>query len=142
MLGMYIPAVVLAVLGLREFRISLKARKAIIRLVLTSSMISPLLLIFILLSGLSTHSSVQYLSADQYNTFSFLKTTSKPDLVVLAIPRTSMYVPGYSGLRVVYGHPFETINAAEQEMNVNLFFEKSMTFEQENSFIAKIKYLM
>jgi len=50
-----------------------------------------------------------------------------------------MYVPGYSGLRVVYGHPFETINAAEQEMNVNLFFEKSMTFEQENSFIAKNK---
>lgn len=42
--------------------------------------------------------------------------------VVLASPELSMYLPAY-GLRVVYGHPMETIRAEERKQAVAAFYE-------------------
>ena len=33
------------------------------------------------------------------------------------------FIPGHSGRRVIYGHPFETVNAAAEEQAVRQFFE-------------------
>jgi hypothetical protein len=42
--------------------------------------------------------------------------------VVLAGPDTGLYIPARTGLRVLYGHPFETVNAQAEREAVEGFF--------------------
>ena len=47
---------------------------------------------------------------------------SPPDAIVLASPDSSLYLPIY-GLRVVYGHPFETLHPVDRKQEVTDFFQ-------------------
>lgn len=44
-----------------------------------------------------------------------------PGALVLAAPETSLFLPAY-GVRVVYGHPFETLNAEARHRRVRDFY--------------------
>ncbi len=44
-----------------------------------------------------------------------------PGALVLASPETSLFLPVY-GLRVVYGHPFETLHAERRRQSVEAFY--------------------
>lgn len=48
------------------------------------------------------------------------------ECLVLASPQMGMFLPGHSGCRVMYGHPFETVNAAQEEMRVTSFYAGEM----------------
>jgi hypothetical protein len=41
---------------------------------------------------------------------------------VLASPRLGLFVPGQTGARSYYGHPFETIEAEQKRANVEAFY--------------------
>ncbi|HWQ03854.1 MAG TPA: hypothetical protein VN452_00710 [Longilinea sp.] len=60
---------------------------------------------------------------------SYLAQNSQPEEIVLASPRTGAIIPAYTGLRVVYGHPFETVNALTEKGLVERFFSSSMDAE-------------
>jgi hypothetical protein len=51
-----------------------------------------------------------------------LEANASPDEVVLASPGYSLYLPGQTGMRVVYAHPFETVRAEEREAAVYAFY--------------------
>ena len=68
--------------------------------------------------GLFSH---LYLSQDEVTAMEWLLDRAQ-DEVVLASPRTSMFLPGWAGVRVVMGHPFETIDAETKEAQVEAFF--------------------
>jgi hypothetical protein len=36
-----------------------------------------------------------------------------------------MFIPAHTGRRVLYGHPFETVNAEAEEAAVNQFFQNA-----------------
>jgi hypothetical protein len=42
--------------------------------------------------------------------------------VVLASPRVGLFVPGQTGARAFYGHPFETIDADHKKSQVESFY--------------------
>ncbi len=44
------------------------------------------------------------------------------DAVILAGPDTGLLIPAYTGRRVLYGHPFETVDAETQMNVVNSYF--------------------
>jgi uncharacterized membrane protein len=44
--------------------------------------------------------------------------------VVLASPGTSLFIPAWAGNRVIYGHPFETIDAERKRELAEIFFEE------------------
>ena len=48
----------------------------------------------------------------------WLKERTTSDDVVLASPLASAWIPGWAGARVVYGHPYETLDAAEKKQAV------------------------
>jgi hypothetical protein len=50
-----------------------------------------------------------------------LKENATPDDGVLASPSMSLFVPAY-GPRVVYGHPFETLNPRERKAQVEAYY--------------------
>jgi hypothetical protein len=62
-----------------------------------------------------------YMSRDEGTAMEWLLDKAQ-DEVVLASPRTGMWLPGRAGVRVVMGHPFETIDAQTKEARVEAFF--------------------
>ena len=63
--------------------------------------------------------------------------------VVLAAPRTGMYLPGRAGVRVVYGHPFETIDAADKQARAEAFFRGALSRDEWRRLAAqhRIRYV-
>lgn len=54
--------------------------------------------------------------------FKWLRENTPPDTVMLAAPRLGMFLPGQTGRRVFYGHPFETIEATQKEAAARAFY--------------------
>jgi hypothetical protein len=62
-----------------------------------------------------------YLSQDEAAGMQWLLGHA-PGQVVLAAPRTGTLLPGHAGVRVFYGHPFETIDAPLKRAQAEAFF--------------------
>lgn len=59
-----------------------------------------------------------FLERDYAVTFQWLKQNTDANDVILAASDVSVWIPGWVGARVVYGHPFETMNAAIKETQI------------------------
>ena len=42
----------------------------------------------------------------------------KKNALILASPQTGLLIPAHTGRKVIYGHPYETVYAAEEEKNI------------------------
>ncbi len=54
--------------------------------------------------------------------YEWLEEIGRQNEVVLAGPNTSLWLPARTDLRVVYGHPFETVPAEKREQQMEDFF--------------------
>jgi hypothetical protein len=59
-----------------------------------------------------------FLPHDYAVAFQWLKDHPTSDEVILASEPVSVWVPSWVGARVVYGHPFETLYAAQKQQEV------------------------
>ncbi len=59
-----------------------------------------------------------FLEHDYYVAYQWVNEHSSSSDVVLASPVVSAWIPGWAETRVVYGHPFETLNAAVKRQQV------------------------
>ena len=62
------------------------------------------------------------LQSDYWHMFQWLDDSGELDKVVLAAPNVSLWVPAYTDDVVVFGHPFETIDAKERLRQVEEFY--------------------
>jgi hypothetical protein len=70
-------------------------------------------------SGISARLFVR---AEEQAVFNWLRENSTPEAVILAGPRLGMFIPGQTGNRVWYGHPFETVRADQKEAALLAFY--------------------
>ncbi len=120
-IGMIVPVVYFAVRALEDYwfhRISPKWRDAalvaLFVFILPSNILSLGLPIFGVISPPAGVKSFQILSADYSQAINWLRDNGTPGKIVLAPPRISLWIPAYTSLRVVYGHPYETLDASEK----------------------------
>ncbi|MGH2582065.1 MAG: hypothetical protein ACRDFQ_04125 [Anaerolineales bacterium] len=75
--------------------------------------------------------------------FSWLEESAPPGSLVLAGPETGLLIPAYTDARVVYGHPFETVNAESKKSDVTEFFSGQLTSVETISYLQSegIDYL-
>ena len=59
---------------------------------------------------------------EEITALTWLRENSAPDDVVLASPRLGTFVPGQTGARAFYGHPFETIDAEAKKAMAEAFY--------------------
>ena len=64
------------------------------------------------------HAPEYYLTQDETAALNWLKDNTAADAVILAGPEMGLFIPAQTGRRVIYGHPFETVNAELEEENV------------------------
>jgi hypothetical protein len=123
MLGIYIPAAMLAVTALTFLRG--KRLQNVWMALLGFSLITNLLILSAGVFGSSARDPALYLTRGEYQALEWMRMHTSEDAVILVSPEMGRYVPALTGRRVLYGHPFETVNAEEKEQLVTEFLSDS-----------------
>jgi hypothetical protein len=90
--------------------------------------------LFLIAGHLATASDF-YLSDGEWAALKWLRDEGRPDAVVLCSPRMGLFVPAWAGQPVVYGHPFETVNAEERRAQVEAYWAEGMDAEERETFL-------
>jgi hypothetical protein len=134
LVGLAVPLAALTGFGLEwlENRIGKRVRPiAIAALVLTL----PTLLLVLLVGqfGALTHDPFLYLTRGETQALAWVEAHTPEHALLLAAPQTGLFIPAHTGRRVLYGHPFETVEAEAEKAAVSDFFSNAAT----NSLAAK-----
>ncbi len=107
LLGLYIPLALLA----GETAAQLAERKKtrwIHNSVMITSILTPVLILLASILGAYQHPPELYLQTREFAAMQWMAANTPDDSVILASEEIGMILPGQTGRRVVYGHPFET----------------------------------
>ena len=141
LLGYLVPLAGLAGIGF-DYIFERQRRTALAILSLVLLMASPTILLILIggVSAVQSHDPMLFLSSDEKISLEWLEENSPEDALVLASPQMGLFIPAYSGRKVVYGHPFETVNAQTQESIVQNFFLGTITDDQLSA-LTKFNYI-
>ncbi len=124
--GISVPLAIYAGIGL--WRVLIPATPERLRMPVTGATLSLISLTTILAIALPLvgvrdpdQGRYYYISRAEDETLSWLQVNASNDHVVLASPELSLFIPT-RGVRVVYGHDFETLHAAERKKAVEDFY--------------------
>ena len=139
--GLHLPLAFLAVIGWREVVAPLfSARRAKLLTVALFLVAFPSNLLFMLagVHAVSVHDPHVVLPDAQWEAMAWLRENVPPETVVLADEQLGAMVPAWGGgARVVYGHPFETLDVERVRAAVNDFYAGDMPDEQRATFLDR-----
>ncbi|PJF40992.1 MAG: hypothetical protein D6737_02435 [Chloroflexi bacterium] len=132
-IGIMLPVAYFATRAIEDFWFQYWSRRWRFRAfaaVLAFSSLSFLLVLFVpilpALTGNPQQSEGVFLERDYTTAFQWLENRAQSTDVVLASPKVSIWLPAWAGTRVVYGHPFETLEAdAKKEAVINWYQDES-----------------
>jgi hypothetical protein len=136
MMGLYVPLAGLAALGLENLTRPNNRRYGLLTTGLFILAIPTNLVILLAAqSGIQANDPQIYLTRGEMTSLSWIKEKTEADVLVLSSPEMGLFIPAYTGRRVVYGHPFETVNAEAEEIAVLSFFDGGFTLEELADFL-------
>ncbi len=146
-IGLGVPMGLLAGMGWwRGARKSIRARaRSFVQgLVIALSALTPIfLMVTVSLAApgpeASTSDSWLYLSDGEWAAMEWLRDPeeAQPEAVVLCAPQMGSFIPGWTGQRVVYGHPFETLNAERRAEQVKAYWSGEMNAAEQATFLRE-----
>jgi len=92
--------------------------------------------IILLLSGLygiQTQDLKLYLTRDEKAVLEWIGENTSNDALILSSPEMGLFIPAQTGRRVLYGHPFETVDADQEKELVESFYSES-----SNAFLGDV----
>jgi hypothetical protein len=129
-LGYMIPLAGLAAIGL-DYIFERKKSLGLVITLLILLLIVPTNLM-ILLGGVQAVNSREpkvLLHREEMMALDWIIANTNQNALILASPQMGLYLPAYTGREVLYGHPFETINATEMQTTVEKFFSGKKEIE-------------
>jgi hypothetical protein len=136
--GLHIPLCSLAAIGLYRWLAGSSLKIGYQRLIIMGTVVlSALGTLFVwslpLIGALqspveSATTALLFIRRDELAAFEWLQSQVKQDDVILASPRVGMFVPGQTGARAFYGHPFETVDARTKKAQAEAFFRGELEF--------------
>jgi hypothetical protein len=146
-LGLGVPMGLLAGLGWwRTVRRRIQAgrRSLAQRLIVAFSTLTPIFLIAVASFSALSGEPWFYLSAGETAAFEWLRDYGESDGVVLCAPQTGAFVPAWAGQPVVYGHPFETVDAERRKAGVVAYWSGDMSTTEQEAFLQenRVRYVM
>ncbi len=143
LVGYFVPAAGLAVTGiwmLTRQRRSLQGPLYIALVVL--SLPTNLLILFSAGFGVQTRDPLLFLDRSEAAALEWISRHTDPADLILASPEMGLFIPAYSGRRVLYGHPFETVYAEAEERALREFFVSGTAADLERLSIDRgVRYL-
>jgi hypothetical protein len=122
-LGLFVPLAGLASLGIRWLAgiDPLRARLLTVAFFLLALPTNGMILLAAV-QGIAVHAAPLYLERDEHLALEWMEVHTPEGSVVLASPDTGLWIPAQTGLRVVAGHPFETVEAGKMAEQVEAIF--------------------
>jgi hypothetical protein len=138
MMGLYVPLVGLAAICLDIFANG-KPPRFQATVIALFVLVLPTNLVILLASfqGIRAHDPKIYLTRDEMVALVWIAENTDPDALVLSGPEMGLFIPAYTGRRVIYGHPYETVNADAQERAVTEFFAGEIPPQKMESFLTE-----
>ena len=142
MLGFFIPVASLGVVGLQKITGG-NFKKWLWPLTFFLSIITNVLLILAGIFGVQAHSPAIFFEESENQALAWISTSTPIHSIILASPEMGLFIPANTGRRVVYGHPFETVNGEEEKARVQSFFKGDQSKQDQEKFITdnKIRYI-
>jgi len=128
MLGLFIPVAILAVWGIGGIN-NLKTRGWLWVGLFCFSLPTNLLIILAGFYGIQSHSSAIYLTVNEESALEWVENSTPAHSLILASPEMGLFIPADTGRRVVYGHPFETVNAEQEKDKIETFYGNKLSSE-------------
>lgn len=135
LMGFYIPLAVLAAPGIHALQ-----KRWQRSLFWTTATLTNALLLLIAIFAAITHPPQLYLTRDESAALHWINQNTPTNALILASPETGLFIPAYTGRRVFYGHPFETIHAVQMQTLVENFF-RATSQPQDTSFLEQADYI-
>ena len=141
MMGLMIPLAGLSALGLQYLAHGTFRRQVGLAGLLFLLAIPTNLVVFLAgIHGVRIHDSLLYLTRAESRGLEWLAEHTPNNALVLAAPETGLFIPAYSGQRVIYGHPFETMQAEEKKGLVVRLFNGSAG-PQDLTYVDNIDFI-
>jgi hypothetical protein len=146
-LGLGVPLGLLAGMGWWRTvrpRIAARGRTLMQGLAVAFSALTPIFLIVVTSSAALSGEPWFYLSDGEWASLKWLRDEARSGAVVLSAPQTGSFVPAWTGQTVVYGHPFETVNAARRKAQVEAYWTGEMSDSQREAFLEenRVSYVL
>ena len=139
-LGLQVPLALLAAAGWWETvrpRLRPRLRGLATMAMLGLSTLTNLFLMAMLVLAALGGETRFYLSDGEWQALEWLRKEVDRDQVVLCAPQTGMFVPAWAGQPVVYGHPFETVDAERRKAQVEAYWAGEMSPAERESFLRE-----
>jgi hypothetical protein len=123
--GLWMPLILLAVIALREGiwpRLKGAARPLALAGLAVFVLPSNLLVYAATLAAVQRRDPAIFLTRPEAEALGWLVDHAAPGAVVAAAPQMSLFIPARTDARVVYGHPFETVDAAAHKQVIEEFY--------------------
>jgi hypothetical protein len=146
-IGLGVPIGLLAGIGWsRVVRTKIQPRRRSLwgGLVLAFSALTTIFLIVMVSSAGLSGEPWFYLSSGEWEAFRWLREEARSEAVVLCAPQTGTFVPAWAGQPVVYGHPFETLNAERRKEQVEAYWGGAMRPAEQERFLEnhRVRYVL
>jgi hypothetical protein len=146
-LGLQVPVALLAAAGWWQVirpRLRTRLRGPVTVAMLGLSTLTNLFLVAMLVLAAWRGEPRFYLSDGEWQALEWLREAVDHDRVVLCAPQTGMFVPAWAGQRVVYGHPFETLDAERRKAQVEAYWSGEMSPAEQGSFLRenRVRYVL
>jgi len=122
--GIFIPLALVAIYALESLTSNWQRGTRLVSILLVLSVPTNLLVI---ISGLNAARHMDesiYLQRTELAAYHWLDENASDGDLLMASPSSGLLVPAYSPLRVLYGHPFETVDAEKWLQLVNNFYSQ------------------
>lgn len=131
-IGLYIPVVMLGIKGIQFFLLKFqrKLTKIIPALFFTSIITNIILILMGILSVRLANIQIVMKNGD-WEAIQWISKNIPGNRLFLTESGFGLYIPAYTGHRVVYGHPFETANAEKNLYDINQFYNNWNDFLQD-----------
>lgn len=138
LMGYYIPVAGLAIYALGRAFAQRRAwfRRLALGL-LALSLPTNLVLLAAAWHGVQTRDPQLYLSRGEALALAWLSEHSDAEALVLASPDMGLFIPAHAGRRVIYGHPFETLNAQAERAALEALFQGIWEAEEVRDFVSR-----
>ena len=131
LVGLFVPMAVLAGYGLDWLaHVKVSWMKWCVPAVLALSLPTTALTLLMGQFGVKNLDPMLYLENREANALEWIRINTADHAIILADPRLSLFIPAQTGRRVIYGHEYETVNAAQEKLIVERFFHDAATDQQ------------
>jgi hypothetical protein len=134
----YIPVALFAVYALfvtRDHAKPLLNSSKLFASVFVVSILTNVIILFSAFYGVQTHDQQLYLTADEGAAMGWIKDNVAQNDIILASPQIGNFIPAQTGRRVLWGHPFETVNSDTVESGVVQFYSGSLSSVEQNNYL-------